>query len=298
MSELVSFTEVDLLRQCPRRFFYERVMGRRGTETAEMMIGQCYHKALEMHMRRMLDAAKINTDPVPYAVTCDDAVTLVFAEKDRKGLPTHDLDRVWLAESIQRNIEPLIKLIHPVGIWPMMVPTGQMTLAPALELFFRDQELGYLGVIDLISANTPVTNDRGKIVGFVESLPCILDFKVKSGKRRKSQRDAVLSDQLATYALVLKETRAGFIEIPTDSREIATRIVHYEPQDLADWRKSIVDQAACRNVLRDKTDKAYYPMTARSNPLCSALYCPFFATDCYPMENQSANEGEVSQAKE
>lgn len=265
--KLLSFSAEDLFSTCERKFYYERVVGEKSGDNAITVVGDTYHKVLADYWRRH------------EAVSLERIVKEQLA-RDTPRLQSFGIDVGELEGELFFNVSRVATtLFVPGGIEPEWHDNE-----PVIERDFINTALGRRGIIDMVSRRSPLVDGAGNVVGFAEE-PCVLDYKSVSSERRRSERDAKFSEQLALYADTVDVRRAGYVEIPRNTnRPLNVRMVTYSDQDIRWFRKYAAEIAA---AIRSRgTDMLNYKRTERSNPLCSPMWCKKF-TECYPSEPNS-----------
>lgn len=264
-------------------------MGLRQEENSTLFVGQAYHAVLEKIARLTLAGQGYETHVLP--------AMLLFDEPWRSGFAKYGLDRDQIVEEIGDNVERLVamNIWHPDRLFPLVQYD-----TPMIERKWYDDALGFQGVIDLVSANTPITSEQGAITGWKKGEPCVLDWKSLTSERRRTDRDCRLSGQLALYAIVSKIPNVGFIEVPRNlEREINFRVMEFPEHELKFWRvwfdnmrqhllglRKIAD-AVPDPAMMEAAMKDFFPMCPRSNGLCQQRFCPAW-DKCYPMETNGA----------
>jgi hypothetical protein len=252
----LSHTAIDLFHQCARRYYWERVLKIREPDTEPLVVGSLYHKILE----------RLTRNP---AADVDEAVRVSIRDA-AEALVRLEIDIDDLDLEIREN---LTKIDFN---WIVAHKVGQ---APLVEAKFFNDDLNLCGVIDLVNQHTPVPDAKGVVQSWIKDEPCVLDFKVVNS-RRKSQRDADLSAQLAIYCLETKVKTAGFYEIPRNlERPHHVRLKTFTDQELGEWQRWLACQCVGIQAIHPQGPE-FFPMTKRSNPLCSQMWCPHWDR-CY-----------------
>lgn len=255
LRRLVSFSALDLFEQCERRFFHERVEGRRAPPNHYLAVGHAYHTAL----------AAIWGAEGGYVT-----LTQIAVDQHQEELVSAGINTAPLVTEIADRLAALAA----AGWWVNARPRSPEWV----ERRFTNRRTGFEGVIDLLSARTPITAD-GRLDGWADR-PCVVDYKTITSDRRRSQRDVEQSDQLALYALEADVRDACIVEIPRDlSKPIKYRAVSYTDAALRNWRLFL--ESRRRTIMQRGKVKERYAMTHPSNYLCTARWCPFFR-ECYP----------------
>lgn len=259
---LVSFSDLDLFDLCERKFYFEKILKEPQKPSAILEVGQTYHAALAAF----------------WTVDLPDPLRLAAAAvvKHTEALAPFGVNLPGLIDELKGNLERLMdKVLLPGKVTPLYV-----------ERRFDNHRLGFKGIIDILSHATPIVDEKGHVTGSSPE-PCVLDYKSLTSDRRRSQRDCEMSPQLALYALEAGVSAAGFVEIPRNlEKEIKTRIVHYSPEDLANWLLYLQGQR--RTLFKRGKKKENFRMCSRKNPLCNPMWCAHFLKcyACAPMPEQ------------
>lgn len=260
-----SYSMLRLFQQCERRYFYERVAKIQTPKGLPMVVGEVYHYALSVLVEgSTLPLGNIVADAIR---RFEGPLKEVSANSDR------------LKEEMVTNLHRVLTLIGPFGFTPVEMPPGAEKKL-AVEIKFLDPALGYAGVLDLLSKNAPITTEKGDVTSWRPGEPCVIDWKIISGDRRRTTRSATLSAQLALYALEAKVKFVGYVEIPRNpERKINVQVVPFFPEELEVWKKHLTSVRTTALCCRGDQKEAY-TMTSRENGLCNPLYCPFW-DHCY-----------------
>lgn len=259
-----SHTSIELFHNCPRRYCLERILKKQAPPGLPLVVGSLYHKVLEILL----------TDPAPAR---DLPAALQQAIRDAaEDLLRLDVDIDELEEEITENVSKIdFEHLSPVRVGPQLL----------VERWFSNAGLNYVGKIDLVNRFKPITDDVGNILGWTEQ-ECILDLKVLQSKRRKSQRNANFSPQLASYCLETGCRTAGFYEIPRNlEKPHRARVVEFTEADLEMWKTWRQAQCTALTLLHEQAEfhsdpRFLFPMTPRENPLCTNMWCPHW-DECY-----------------
>lgn len=258
----LSPTKIDDYMNCPRAFYYKYIEGHPDKTSRALVVGSLYHSVIAEVLRTSIAELEpaVNT-----AMEESRAALLDTEHTEAEGLQSRNLDRLWV--EVYRNVERLHRevlcYLRPVRI----------------EEFYENKRFGFRGIIDCLSAVTPVPDAAGHVCGTVAD-QCVVDFKVKTTTaRRRTARDAAVSPQLAAYALETGATAAAFVEIPrNESVDIRVRLAQYSEEEIERWRTWFDNTMEGIRALGE--DKQKFLMTPRKNALCSALWCPFYGK-CY-----------------
>jgi len=251
-----SFSGLDLFEGCERRFFYEKVEGHVSPEGAPLLVGSSYHEVLADLWR------------LPGTTLA--SLVAQQVEKDGAKLEAVGVDLEGLRNEMVENIARVQKLLF--------VPGGCVPLDLCVEKRFDDPLLGYRGVIDVLSSVAPLVDGAGRVVGFTEE-ECVLDYKVVTSDRRRSERDARFSTQLALYCLVAGVTRACFVEIPRNiEKPVQVRTASFSVKELDNAKRYLIEGRAA--IKSRGVDMLAFKRAERSYPLCSVQWCPFWSK-CY-----------------
>ncbi len=269
--KLLSFSAIDQFSNCERRYFLERIMGRRSPDTAITLVGRTYHEAIAMMVGSRVERAEEWADHCAAKAIKDnhDALTKLGV---RCGS---------LVPEMQSNLRRLrVEVLERCGLRcaEQIVPYSKRGMW--LERAFYDYALGYKGVVDVLSLRAPLCASDGEVEGGADEV-CCFDWKSVTSDRRRSQRDAETSAQLALYALASGAKTACFVEIPRNlERPLKTRVVRYTDNQLRDWAQWLVATRAA--VLSRGRSPFRYRRADRKNPLCSPSWCPHYLESCYP----------------
>lgn len=255
----LSHSAIETYHNCPRRYYWERVLKIQTEDGIPLVVGSLYHAVLE----------KILKAPVRCSETEDEAIEEAIRDA-AEHLVRLDIDIDDLDEEIRENLRKIdFTYIHPVVVHNQ----------PLVERWFTNEGLNYVGKIDLVNQHLPIVDDKGNIEGWTEDEPCVLDFKTV-GSRRKSQRDANLSAQLAGYCLETGVRTAGFYEIPRNlEKPHRVRVKTFTEEELRQWSKWRASQCAAITAIHPLGPE-FFPMCPRTNPLCSMMWCPHWDR-CY-----------------
>ena len=271
----LSFSAVDQFSTCERRYFFERIMGQRQPDTPITLVGRTYHEAIAAMLHTRLERT-------------DEWVELVVGEavtRNHDALTAQGVQCGSLRAEMVSNLKRLrTDVLAPVGVTTLdaVAPYGRKR-SWWIERDFSDEALGYKGVIDLLSLRVPVVDTHGTVTGGTDGR-CVWDWKSVTFDRRRSQRDAETSAQLALYALAANVRRACFVEIPRNlEKDLRVRVVTYTEQDLRDWAQWL---GAMRDaILARGRRKVNFRPADRKSPLCSPIWCPWYVTKCYPADS-------------
>lgn len=301
MSFATSISKVDLYHQCARRYMYEHILGLKQPQTIAMLVGEVYHDALSALANvKFHDIENEDSDKALEVIVMSSL--LKYADK----LWALKIDSKALEQELLPNLTRVYPFWSPSKLWPLEIAPNQALI----ERSFWGNSLGYNGKIDLASTNFPVVSTTGKVKDWQQDTPCVLDFKVLTGRRRKTERDTRLSGQLALYAAQTGIPRAAFLEIPRNlEKPVLVRTVEYDPRELGWWQKWLEQQSGHLRIMHEVADKwkasvgdtleafeknplalgmmhENFPMCQRSEPLCSAQWCPHYDR-CYPYDSKS-----------
>lgn len=256
-----------LFSECERKFWHLHVGKDVSDQESEaLVVGNVYHFVIA----ELLRAGTI-TELEP-------AVTKALA-KYEKGLAPFFTDRQ--ADFLFREVYEVCHQLHG-EILVHLQPT-------VIEGYRYDKVDNFGYIIDCVSQTAPVVDQYGTVTGS-EPGPIVLDWKIKSSLRhRRSDNDAKWSDQLSCYAVRTGTKRAAFVEIPRskDARTIITQ-VNYTDEEFRRWALYHED---LRAAIRSRgQEKQAFKRCPRSNPLCSANFCPAWEK-CYGKELTTPPEG-------
>jgi hypothetical protein len=257
-----SYSMLRLFQQCERRYYYERILKTPTPKTSFLVVGEVYHAALA-------ELAAGSTLPIGNIV--NEAL-----RKFEDPLKEVNVNPDNLAFEMRTNLHRVLTLIGPFALTALPMPAGAEK-SLSVEIKFLDRARGYVGVLDLLSKNTPVSNDKGQVVRWLPGTHCVIDWKILTGDRRRTQRSATLSAQLGLYALEAGVRHVGYVEIPRNSeRPINVQVVEFSEPELRLWDAHLTKVR--RTALARGKDIENYALCSRENGLCSPLYCPFW--DC------------------
>lgn len=231
----LSATALDLFEQCERRYWHERILGRKQPMTAPMVVGNVYHKVLQQWMKHF---------------QLGEREVAEILSSQNKQIAAVGVDFNKLVEEVGWNLERLDRILgdmHPI----------------AIEQRWSWGEQGYRGVTDVVE------KDR------------IIDWKILTGKRRRSARDVEFSPQFALYRLYHKVDKAMVVEVPRDDREIRVHQVEFGEREPERWLSYLSTMREA--ILSRGENGTHFKRTKRSNPLCSPMWCPFW-DQCYMPE--------------
>lgn len=252
----LSFSKLNDFETCARLFYYKHVQRLPTPDSEHIVVGYVYHSAIAFVLRHGLKEL-------------DQELTTLFVGQYKKDLDkfSNKLNPVVLKAEVLANVTRLQEQVL-VHVQPRLI-----------EDYFKDPKTDFAGVTDLLSETALVFDAYGKIVGSSPG-PAVYDWKTKNSLRnRRTDEDARNSPQLALYALRHEAKVAGFVEIPRIlSAPIRVLQVEYSEEDLRRWRLFHADRLACVRSLG--AVKEHYPMTERSNGLCSKMFCAFW-DKCY-----------------
>lgn len=253
MPEAWSFSAVDQYDQCPRKFYYDRVLRLAPESTMGQLPGLVVHHALQHLMDPTRETGSEFT-PTHFAIN---AVQEHISSLVRCGINTDDL-----LYEVKTNI------------------TRVRTFLDQAKVRCTERRFlwcGYVGYIDMTLENSPVVSKDGKEIEKWEDQPCVLDYKVVSSHRSRSQRDADLSPQLALYGPLASDiSRAGFLEIPRDTEKpLKIRMTEYTRSDIDKWRRWFDGQAMAieKQWSSHHDEVSAWPRCSRKSALCSPMWC-------------------------
>lgn len=271
----LSFSGVDQFSNCERRYFFERILMRRQPDTAITLVGRTYHEAI---------AAMIHTR-VPRTHEWTEFVVDEAVKRNHDALTALGVACGSLRQEMVSNLARLkAEVLEPAGVITLdqVVQCG-MKRAWWVERAFEARDIGFKGVVDLLSTRAPVVDAGGTVTGGVAGR-CVWDWKSVTSDRRRSQRDATTSAQLATYAIGANVRRACFVEIPRNlAKDIRVRLVEYSEEELAHWASWL--RSMHHAIMSRGKVKANFRPSDRKNPLCSPDWCNHYLTECYPTES-------------
>lgn len=291
-----SVSAVELFEQCERRYLLERLLKAPRVDTMETVLGTFYHDVFANLNEMVFKGTVVQSRDI------SEVICRLF-QKHRPSMQPFPVKEEELYDECQANMERILPYLgvgrfHAIELMPGI---------PLIERKFFKNKLGFNGIVDLGSRNAPVVDDRGQIYGWDVNEPCIVDLKLLSGARRRSARDAVVSAQLALYALDTGVRRAAYLEVPRNlEREVQVRTVLYADEELERWRIWFAQIFSALRLRQEKfmemqgrttvmgpegltQEQAIrllgdvFPMTPRTNALCSSVWCPHFFT-CYPQK--------------
>lgn len=140
----------------------------------------------------------------------------------------------------------------------------------AIETWSRKE---FTAKIDLVSRTTPIVK-YGRVVGS-EPGRCVVDWKIVTGRRRRSQADADDSLQLALYCLEVGAHHGAFIEVPHPDGMVRTILSEFDPFSLTRWRRYFRAQFASLSS-RDPKSAVSYRLASTGHPLCSPTWCAYW----------------------
>lgn len=256
-----SFSQLSLLSECERKYFYRYVLGMTDPSGEAADVGTVYHHLMEKLPRESWsDRARVAR-----------ALGQAWRDQGLDGPPPID--------------EVLRNLARADACLPLFQPDDltELTLDWA----------GWRMVIDRLMLRP------GR-------RPFLLDYKTVSGRRRRSQRDANYSPQLALYACAIADrypiesaegVDGAFFELPRSGGRVERLLpVRWLPKHLARWRAWFDEQLDAHKCRPDRIEA--FPRCAPSNPLCSPMWCSFWS-NCYGGQpvypyDQHADHEEVS----
>ena len=251
--DMVSHSMVEELNKCERAFYYSRILGMERRDAVQTYPGSTHHRAYELAFGK----AKLPASDAAWQAI----------EANRENLESVKVDLDGIHHEIVTRIGELHFMVTPAGVIQTELKFGPRDGMP------------YRGYIDVQAERTPVISDDGKsVVDWIEE-GCVWDYKVVSGRRSRSQRDADFSPQLALYALNGGVKHAGFVEIRRDlEKPIKYRFTTYSDKQLETWRRWFIDQGHAllqrwRDTHTEDQGPSRWRQTQPSNPLCSPLYC-------------------------
>lgn len=247
---------------CARQFFYRHVERHTQQPRVEMVVGSVWHAAIAAVLE---DGSLGNLEHrVNEAVSEHRGELEEFYESEKID------DGFWteVYRGVTRLWDEVLCFIEP----------------EILEDRYFDEQWNFAGVVDCVSKCALTSNDKGAATGAVAEERQVLDWKIKTSlKRRRTDRDARVSAQLAAYALRHGVRRAAFVEIPRNPEApILVRTTSYTDAELDHWRRWFDGRLS---TIRSLTHIDQYAMTSRDNPLCSALFCDFYGK-CYGKEGK------------
>jgi hypothetical protein len=275
-----SFSAVNLYGQCQRKFYYERVLRLAPENNATQLPGLVTHKAIEEYFAPRAKGVPPLPNHTPTTVACT-AVQQFLPDLVRCGINTDEL--IYEVTANLRKVESIL----------------QHTRVLKTEEKFA--WCGFIGYIDLQLADTPVMSKDGKEIKSWKPEPCVIDAKVVSSSRSRSQRDADLSPQLALYGpLAMGYKNSGFMELPRDTEKPwKIRVATYEQREIDRWVQWFSGQAA---AIEEQWEAAHgdvnrWNRCERKNPLCCAAWCHYWDM-CYGSKgtvpgSQAAPDGPV-----
>lgn len=260
---LVNFSSLDLFDLCERKYYYEKVEGVDEKDSPILLIGTAYHAAI--------------AEVVACGPHLDDAVESAFIDAGlQEGLKRFKISEAELRAEMFANLARLQADV----LGPAEIMAEFRDGDPIIEHQYKNYKTGFYGTVDLVSVTTPVVDASGRVIGKTDS-PCVIDWKTLTSDRRRSQRDAVYSPQLASYARAMGVRNAAFVEIPRNlEKEIRVRVVNYTEVDMKNWA-SVLDAQRAALISRRK-NKVNFKPTNRKNPLCSPIWCEHFCK-CYEL---------------
>jgi len=269
---LVNFSSLDLFDLCERKYYYEKIEGVDEKDSPILLIGTAYHAAI--------------ADLVCSALPVDAADKVFMDEAFRDSLARFKISEAELRAEMTVNLGRLLTdVIYAAVIVPEFRDGKHI-----IEHQYKNYKTGFYGTVDLVSLNTPVVDASGRVIGKTPS-PCVIDWKTLTSDRRRSQRDAVYSPQLASYARAMNVRNAAFVEIPRNlEKEIRVRVVNYTEVEMRNWA-SVLDAQRAALISRRKTKVNFKP-TNRKNPLCSPIWCEHFCK-CYELSPLTSTPEEV-----
>lgn len=258
---LVNFSSLDLFDLCERKYYYEKVEGFDEKDSPILLIGSAYHSAI----------ADMLEEEMPLVSALESTFSGVTLQE---GLQRFKISPSELRAEMALNLARLQSdVLTPAEIRP-----EYRDHYPVVEHQYKNYKTGFYGTVDLVSVTTPVVDASGRVIGKTDS-PCVIDWKTLTSDRRRSQRDAVYSPQLASYARAMNVRNAAFVEIPRNlDKEIRVRVVNYTEVDMRNWA-SFLDAQRVALISRRK-NKVNFKPTKRKNPLCSPIWCEHFCK-CY-----------------
>lgn len=242
-----SYTALRQFEFCERQFYYRKILGLPESPSIHLSLGILYHEALEALCKFL-------------AIDKDQIAALIVKAK---GSP------LWVDPGI--TDEALLE-----EIW---VNLGRVNR----EVFQGGKGLKVLKVetwgtrycckIDILAANTPVI-EEGRIVSFLDE-PCVVDWKTKSGDKKRSQYATDLNPQLALYCLDSGVFNAAIVEIPRSPlQDLNTIFTRFDQYDLDRWAKFFDAQFAAMNSRG--LEEAEYKLAVRGHGLCSPRWCSYW----------------------
>lgn len=243
-----SFSALNQFMQCERQFYYRRIAKIPEPPSHYLAIGILYHEAIEalVHGRRN---------------NCGFDLNDLYNENVNKPSWSSPTSKENLLREIEDNLCRLEQDIldhFDLSQW-------------TCEKFHK-----YLARIDVLSPQTPVLNEAGKITGVIDE-PCVLDWKVKfSTRNRRTQEDVDTSPQLALYCLLEGVNNAAFVEIPRSQRAPINILLRtFDDDELSYYSKYFTEQA--KAVESRGRDESAFRLAAPEHRLCTEQWCPFWA---------------------
>lgn len=257
-----SFSSLEDYAKCPRFYYLKRILKNWPPGTIDQLLGTMYHAAFA--------ALGLRPELNPEAL----AKEILSAHAPQIRALGHHPE--WYETEYIAVLTSIAPLFGPGKLEPF-VHEGQ----PMIERKFYDEALGFNGVIDFVSKNTPLLAN-GHVTGWQPDVACVLDFKATGSlKRRKTQADTDSSDQLNLYLHKTGFEIAGFIDIfRGDPSDIRIRLTKPPPEEVAKWKTWFEDTRACMDLIAGQTEKRFFPMCHRSNKLCCPMWCHFYR-HCY-----------------
>lgn len=268
--DYVSHSMVEDLNKCERYFYHSRILGDRKKNPANVQPGLVHHDVYSWHF----GPARMKLSPA-----IDRAI-----EAREEHLKKAGVNLEGLRSEIITRVEEMTPWVTNAEVF-------------SSEWYFENlKNLPYRGYIDVKASRTPRMDEKGlTVVNWIDE-PCVWDYKVTSGKRTRSQRDADTSPQLALYALVSDVRHAGFVEIHRDtSKPIKRRFTSYTDAERARWWQWLFSQAEALKLRWEEETWAYDPspnrwrQTMPGNPLCSLMWCEHWSK-CYGCDTKPPNE--------
>lgn len=287
-----AITHVELHGQCARRYYYEKICGEKREEGIDLVVGKFYHECFADLGRLVLE----NFEIVKFAPVVQRHLAKYEEAMTKLGVDVGDLH-----DEAYANLCGLWSFFGEDKLYPIEHVEG----VPLIERWFDSNKIGYRGKIDLCSRNFPIVSQKGTVKSWTP-MPCVVDFKVLTSSRRKTERDAMRSAQLACYCAETDLRHAAFCEIPRNlEKPIQFRTVQYTDQEIAHWdgwlreqqralawKHFLVEEGIGDDASKSMQMTSLFPRCSRSEPLCAPLYCPHYMK-CYPCQQSIPEPGAV-----
>lgn len=241
-----SYTALRQFEFCERQFYFRRILGLPEAPSIHLSLGILYHEALE---------------GLSQGVIAKEALPPLLAKAKASPL--------WVDPGI--TDEALID-----EIWTNLGRVSREVFKNGHGLKVRKVETWgtrYCCKIDILAGNTPNLED-GHIIDFIDE-PCVVDWKTKSGDKKRSQYATDLNPQLALYCIDLGVHNAAIIEIPRSPLQpLNTIVTRFDDYDLARWAKFFDAQFLAMNSRG--AEEAEYKLAVRGHGLCSPRWCAYW----------------------